>query len=65
MDAVGIVLMGAGAFLAYSAVKGIHPWTAFLSVLKATTAATGGTVAKPAPNGQPAITPQPTFFGLG
>jgi hypothetical protein len=40
MDAVGVVLMGVGVFLAYSAVKNEHPWTAFLSVLGKSTATT-------------------------
>ena len=35
MDALGVILMGAGSFLVYSAVKGQHPWSMFLDALRA------------------------------
>lgn len=37
MDALGILMIGAGGFLVYAAVKGEHPWTLFTSVLTSST----------------------------
>ena len=39
MDALGVILMGAGSFLVYSAVKGQHPWSLFLDALRANSGA--------------------------
>lgn len=41
MDALGVVMMSAGAFLVYAAVKGEHPWTMFQTII--TNGATAGT----------------------
>lgn len=43
MDALGVILMGAGAFLVYGAYKGEHPWTLFTGALgSASSVATPG-----------------------
>ena len=45
MDALGVFMMGAGAYLVYAAVKDEHPWTMFQSLLGSTQAS------KQTPNG--------------
>jgi hypothetical protein len=37
MDALGVIMAGAGGFLLFAAVKGEHPWTLFTKVLSPTT----------------------------
>jgi hypothetical protein len=51
--------MGAGAFLVYSAVKGTHPWTAFLTVLGGKTPTTGSSSAAATALGKAAAAPTP------
>lgn len=74
MDALGVVMMGTGAFLVYAAVKGEHPWSMFLGVLGAGSGSSGGSGITPsttpagiapantfpnAPGSKPIVTPFP------
>ncbi len=51
MDALGVVMMSAGAFIVYAAVKGEHPWSLFVSTLNGSAAA-GPSVAAQVANPQ-------------
>ena len=35
VDTLGVILVGAGAYMVYAGYKGEHPWTLFLDALKA------------------------------
>lgn len=49
MDALGVAIMGAGAFLVYSSIKGKHPWDLFQAALSGTQASTAATAAEAGP----------------
>ena len=49
MDAVAVVMVGAGVWVAYSAYKGHDPFTVALSILKGTTPSVAAQIANPQP----------------
>lgn len=58
MDALGVVIMAAGGFLLYAAVKNEHPWSIFTGALSGTSGTSDVTVDTPA--GPDQLTPSST-----
>lgn len=63
LAAVFLLMMGAGGFLVYAAVKGEHPWSLFSQTLSASSAP--GTVPGPGQTGFGAVAPGVTVTSTG
>jgi hypothetical protein len=53
VDAIGVAVFSVGAFLTYSAIKGLHPWALFTQTLSASVpvAIAPGTPSQPGQTG--------------